>query len=221
MPDKKKIELTVSDDDKKKKKYVKHEIIKEKKSIFDNKEGSIIKIPLGILFTIFAFIILVINEIDSINKYKILDQGAGEVVQIDPDLVNSSNEGKLVHVTGLVESDKMISDRLLKISVEAIRLKRIVEMYQWNEKQIKKDDKNTNNVKTCSYSKVWSKKLNNSDFFKEKQGHVNPKTIILDNKDFIPKEIKIGEFQLSKSLVNMIRGYKKIPIDDPSIVFLK
>jgi len=214
---KQKTKSNISKDNSNKQKMSNPYKIKQK----NNHEVSNFSIAFGMLFTLLAFIIIFFNELDSINQYKILDQGAGEVISIDADIVNPSNDGKLVHLTGIAESEKMINDNLLKLSVEAIKLRRIVEMYQWNEKKINDNKKESKNKLSNDYEKKWSKNLINSKDFNITNGHENPKSMILDNREFIAKDVKIGEFRLSNYLVNKIRGYQKLPYNDSSIIFLK
>ena len=97
--------------------------------------GSSIKgILFGIIIFIVGFPLLFWNEGRAVRRAQTLAEGRGAVVSVASDKVDSANEGKLVHLTGMAQTDETLTDPEFKISAEkAIRLKRQVQMFQWVE----------------------------------------------------------------------------------------
>ena len=57
--------------------------------------------------------------------------------------MDSSNDGKLVHLSGKSVTVDVLKDGKFGVSANAIKLKRAVEMYQWKEKTSSKTKKKT------------------------------------------------------------------------------
>jgi hypothetical protein len=180
--------------------------------------GSAIKgIIFGVILFLGAIILLFWNEGRAVKRYKLLKEGKNIVVSIDANNVDSLNEGKLVHVSGLATTDEILKDDSFGISVNAIKLKRNVEMYQWKEhKQRRKKKKlggGTTTKTTYTYSKVWSKRLIDSSRFKIQQGHENPVDMPYSSIEKKATEVRVGAFYLSPSLIDKISGYKHLPAE--------
>ncbi len=178
--------------------------------------GSAIKgIIFGVILFLGAFILLFWNEGRAVKRYKLLKNGKNIVVSIDANNVDSLNEGKLVHVSGLATTDDILNDDDFGISVKAIKLKRTVEMYQWKERKKRRKKKKlgggTTTKTTYTYSKTWSKDLIDSGRFKISTGHENP--VNMPYSSFVKKATKVhlGAFYLSPSLIDKISGYEHLP----------
>ncbi len=137
----------------------------------------------GILFGVIlffgSFVLLTWNEGRAIKREKTLKIGSSLVVAVSPDEVLAANQGKLVHFSGTAVADGPVSDPLFGIVVDALKLRRDVEMYQWDQ-----SEKTTTKEKvgggeetttTYSYAKKWSSSLIDSSLFKVPGGHENPK----------------------------------------------
>ena len=55
------------------------------------------------------------------------------MISVAEDKVDTANDGKLVHLTGLATTEDVLEDNDFGISANAIKLKRAVQMYQWKE----------------------------------------------------------------------------------------
>ena len=179
-------------------------------------KNAITGILLGLVFFLCAFPLLFWNEGRAVKRFKTLKEGASSVISISPEAVQPSNEGKLVHVSGLCTTEEIVYDPELMVSANAIKLKRMVEMYQWEEtsetrteKQLGGKEKETT---TYTYSKVWSSREIPSSEFK-RSGHNNPGSMPFSSIEYTADLVQMGAFRLSKSLIQKINRYKPFPIE--------
>ena len=81
----------------------------------------------GLLLVLGSCWFLFKNEGRAVNRYKALKEGGSVVVSVAVDRVGPTNEGKLVHTTGLTQAVDFLVDREFGVSAEAIHLERKVE----------------------------------------------------------------------------------------------
>ena len=88
------------------------------------------------------------------------------------DNLNDENNYKLVHASGRCSTKELVSDERFGISKDdSVKLKRVVEVYQWVEHR-ETQNRDGNEVTNYSYSKEWSKTLQNQDTYaKSPTGH--------------------------------------------------
>jgi hypothetical protein len=191
-------------------------------SWFGRLGGAFKGILFGLILVVVAFPVLFINEGRAVKRYKTLKEGGGLVVSVTTDAVNPANDGKLVHLTGKAETDETLTDPVFGISVNALRLNRNVEMYQWQEttqnKTKKKLGGGTETVTTYSYNKTWSDQDIRSGSFKEPAGHENPASLPYPSTQSTAKDVTLGAFALSSSLVKKINDYEPFPVSNDAPV---
>ena len=90
---------------------------------------------------IVSFPVLFLNEGRAVKTKKDLDQGAKEYVQVDASKIDEANNGKLVHFSGMAETEGELADKDLNVTAAGLSLKRTVEMYQWKEETSTKTKK--------------------------------------------------------------------------------
>lgn len=185
-------------------------------SWFSRIRGAIKGILAGLILFVAAFVLLFWNEGRAVEQHKTLKEGMGAVVSVMSDNIDPANAGKLIHVTGKANSSATLTDPVFGVSANALKLKRVVEMYQWKETS-QSTTKNklgggTETVKTYTYSKAWSDKVVNSADFKESAGHQNPAALPYESKDQIADVITLGAFTLSPSLVAKINNFESVAI---------
>ncbi len=179
--------------------------------------GAIKGVFFGIILVVVAFPLLFINEGRAVRRHKTLKEGAGMAVTISPDNVDSSYNGQLVHVTGFATTEEELSDREFGVSVNAIHLKRDVEMYQWRETSKTETRTRTGGsqerITTYTYDKGWSSTLINSDNFAEQDpSRINPKTMPYQSREWSANIVTMGAFRLPSSMVNRISNYTRLDI---------
>lgn len=135
------------------------------------------------------------NEGRTVHTAQSLDEGEKQVVTIAADKIDPANNGKLVYVTGKTAVEGELHDEKLGIKATAIKLKRVVEMYQWEE-----DKKTKNNKTTYTYHKKWMSGTESSRSF-HRSGYDNPGTMPLHSQDFVADKVTFGAFTLSDNQI--------------------
>ncbi len=176
---------------------------------------SIKSVALGALIFIAAFPVLWKNEGCAVRTAKGLTEGAGAVVSVDAKNVDPANNGKLIHITGEAVTGDMLKDPVLNVSAQAIRLQRKVQMYQWQENakttEKKKIGGGVEKTTEYTYSKEWSSQAISSDKFKQKEGHANPGSMPIQDADWTAKNVTVGGYRLTDSLIGSISG--NVPVE--------
>lgn len=172
----------------------------------------------GIVLFIASFPLLWWNEGRAVTTYRMLKEVGGNVQTVPSEKVDGSFEGKLVHTTGKATTGETLADSQFGISLNAIKLKREVEMYQWQEKQSSKSKKNVGGSKTTkktyTYSEVWSGSVIDSGNFKEPKTPPNPSRMPFNSMTFTAKQVTLGAFSLPASLVTQIGNYTALTVTD-------
>jgi hypothetical protein len=182
----------------------------------------------GLVMVVAAFPLLFVNEGCAVKIAKGLAEGRGQVVMAVATAVNPALEGKLVHLSGRAVSKHGVTDPVLGVVAPgAIRLERLVEMYQWVEKvETTKDKKlggSEETVKTTTYSKEWSSSEVSSANFKlrEKNGEplVNP-PMAMKGGSVVANDVMVGAHALSEGLVEQLTGGTTMPLDQNAVASL-
>lgn len=155
----------------------------------------------GGLLLVVACIMLFWAEGRAVHEAQALAEGAGIVMPVAADAVDPANDGKLVHVSGVIVPQDTPSDVKLGISApKTVRLMRRVEMFQWQEvtRSEEKTGADGKTVKTdvTDYRQVWSEKPIDSATFKMASAPQNP-PMSVTNESFDVGEGKIGAFRLA------------------------
>jgi hypothetical protein len=164
--------------------------------VFSALMQSIKGVAVGGVFLCVAPLILVFNECNSVETAKSLDEGAGAVVSVSVDAVDAGNEGELVHMSGSAATEETLSDPEFGVSLNAIKLDRQVEMYQWDEKETTKTE-GSKKTTTYTYSEGWQDELISSSDFEEKRGHQNPASMPYQDRSLVAQTVTVGAFTLS------------------------
>jgi hypothetical protein len=185
-------------------------------SWFTRIKNAFVGILVGLVLFFVAFPVLFWNEGRSVKTYKTLKEGGGAVVSVASDNVDPANESKLVHVTAKADTGAPLSDPVFGVTVQALKLKRVVELYQWKETADKKTEKKlgggTETVTAYSYSKEWSGDLISSSNFKKADEHKNPTAMPYPALVEVAQDVTVGAFVLSPSLVSKINHYEAFAI---------
>jgi hypothetical protein len=178
--------------------------------------GSFKGILFGLILIAFSFWLLFWNEGRAVRRYKALAEGSGVVVSVASDRVDPAYEGKLVHLSGPVTTEEILTDPDFGVAAQALHLERQVEMYQWRESSESETKKkvggSTETTTTYTYDKEWSSRPIDSSGFKQPSGHENP-PMPYQGREVSASRAFLGAFQLSPGLLGKIRNYQPLPID--------
>jgi hypothetical protein len=186
-------------------------------SWFSRIRGAFKGILIGLVLFLLAFPLLFWNEGRAVARRKTLEEGGGAVLSVSASSVDAANAGKLIHVTGKADTRATLTDPIFGVSANALKLNRVVEMYQWEESSESKTDKKvgggTTTTTTYSYSKTWSDRAIDSTGFNEPTGHQNPGSLPYESTEQIANGVTLGAFVLSPSLLGRIQSYESYPVE--------
>ena len=118
----------------------------------------------------------------AIGEAEMITQDVQDISRLD-----SSLEGKLIHAAGHADTKDILRDDLFGVSVNAIKLERKTEYYQWVEHEHsetrKKFGGGEETVTTYTYSQEWTNSPVDSSNFRDGD-YRGRNTIIADIKDF-------------------------------------
>ena len=160
----------------------------------------------GLLLLVVGIGILWSNEGRTVKTQSAILEAKKSFIQVKSDTIDSKNDGKLVATKGKINIDEAteLKDDTFGINVKAVKMKRTVEMYQWQETCTTDDNDKT----TCTYEKVWESKLLDSSDYKE-SGHTNPTDMPYESEVYIADNVKLGAFTLPEELIKSLNFDKK------------
>jgi hypothetical protein len=179
----------------------------------------------GVIFGLLAFVVsfplLFWNEGRAVRTAQSLEEGAGAVVSATADKLDPAHEGKLVHLTGQATTDQVLSDSQFGVSVNAIKLIRQAQMYQWKEdektERKKKLGGGEERVTTYTYQKTWADHAIKSSEFKHPEDHTNPPQMPFDSHTQVASTVTLGPYTLSSSLVGQIGNAESLPVTEQNL----
>ncbi|RKZ61109.1 MAG: hypothetical protein DRR08_09655 [Candidatus Parabeggiatoa sp. nov. 2] len=161
-------------------------------------------ILIGVFSFLIAFTALLCNEKSTAFRAQTLEEGKSIVIAVEAFFVKDTNEGRLVHLSEKATTEETLTDDTFNVLVsKKLKLKRVVEMYQWKESEYYDYFGGT----YYEYDKVWSEQRIDFSQFDEPEGHSNPDKL-LNGKTFIAKKITMDEYTLSSTLVEQLKHYQ-------------
>lgn len=180
--------------------------------------GSFKSILIGLVVLVGSIVLMWYNEGRAVKTAKGLEEGGASVVSIESNKIEPGNNGKLVHVTGRVETKDTLTDPQFGIKVNALKLKRDVEMYQWVQKTHRttreKFGGGEETVTTYSYVKEWNSSTIKSSTFKEVHGHENPAQKPYADFSKNAQNVNLGKFKIPESILSKISGHYEFTFDN-------
>ena len=173
----------------------------------------------GFILFIGATILLWWNEGRAVKTDKMLKQAEKQAVHVeDISSLNPELEGSLIHATSMALTDDILSDSMGGVEVNAIKLERSVEFYQWVEKtKTEKKDKlggAEETVTTYTYSKKWtSEPVDSEEFADPEYRGLNTVKENIESAEYYAENVKFGAYMLPEMLISGIGG--DVPVDVP------
>jgi hypothetical protein len=177
--------------------------------------GSIVAALIGLLLLAATLWGLTWNEGHAVATATALRHATASVVEVTPGMVDHRNEGRMVHLTGLMKPATPAWDPVFGAwSDRLLRLSRKVETYQWQQTVEKHSQQNPGGSKTTEttyhYQPIWSDRAINSAMFRDQFGHENP-PVTLQDANFYGQGIQIGAYQVSPGITYKLRIFT--PLD--------
>jgi len=146
---------------------------------------------------------------------------AKEAVEINSTSVgaDSSLDGKLVSITGTVDSNETIGDSMFLNPGMFIAVERKVEMYSWIENKSTTSKNNTGGssteTTTYTYKKDWKESPGNSGNFQNPDGHQNPQKT-LDNYNGYATTAAVGVYNFNPANITL-PSFTKVQLNAQNI----
>lgn len=131
--------------------------------------------------------------------------------------VDNLLDWKLIYINWKADTKEVLNDNEFFINLNAIKLNRKVEMYQWEEN--KKTTSNDNlwgsetTTTTYTYKKIWSEEKIDSSPFKE-LWHDNFMDFKYNSESFVSNNVLVWDLKLSPTFIKKIDKEETILIDE-------
>ncbi|KAM5148727.1 transmembrane protein 43 [Mantella aurantiaca] len=173
---------------------------------------------IGLISFCLSFYLLFTNEGRAVQTAASLEEGLSVVVPIgNIQRVEPTNEAKLLHVSGVLQTAAALFDPNYGVSVQCVKLKRQVEMYQWVEHEESKDYEENGEKKTetrYSYNTEWRSEVVSSRHFDREIAHRNPSAMAVESFTAVAPDVQVGGYYLSKGLVEKIDNFKQLSLTE-------
>jgi hypothetical protein len=173
--------------------------------------GGLVAALIGLFLIPASIVLLYWNEGRAVDAVRALNRGAAAVVEVSATAVDPQADGKLVHVSGMMQPTTPARDPVFGVSGDGLlRLSRSVEMYQWKEEASSQSQQSVGGSQTTqttyTYQKVWSAQPIASAKFKVTDGHQNPqmpqRSAIFDGA-----EVKLGPYRVDPSVLSKVSAF--------------
>jgi len=183
-------------------------------SWFDRLGSSLRGIGFGCILIIAGTILLWWNEGNfvatgvALREAQAITRELGDISKLD-----TTKNGQLVHATGPVETKDILVDPVFGLSLNAIRLERTVEYFQWVEHSSTETKKKLGGgqetVTTYTYTQQWVKAPVNSSEFKDPNAATTKTNTVLANIENFKTQaanVSFGAYRLPDFMISAIGG---------------
>jgi hypothetical protein len=173
--------------------------------------GSLVAALIGLIVVPASVVLLYWNEGRAVDAIRALESGAAAIVEVSAAAVDPQADGKLVHVSGMMQPTTAAHDPVFGVTGDRLlRLSRAVEMYQWKEQTSSQSQQSVGGSKTTTttytYQRVWSAQPVVSTQFKVVDGHQN-QPMQLRSATFEGTEVKLGAYRVDRSLLAKVATF--------------
>lgn len=148
----------------------------------------------------------------AIGEAELITQDVSDISRLD-----SSLEGKVIHASGRADTKDVLRDNLFGVSVNAIKLEREAEYYQWVEHEKRETRKKLGGgeetVTTYTYSQEWTSSPVDSNSFKDPDYRGRNSTIAtIEDSSMLAENVTFGAYTLPVFLKRKIGGAKNLDV---------
>ena len=166
----------------------------------------------GIIMLIAGTVLLFWNEGNFVKTQKSIEEAQSVVIKTDNvEALNPEWNGKLIYGVSKVQTSDTLRDELFNFSVNAVKLSRKVEYYQWEENS-KSETKDKigggqETVTTYTYKKDWANSpVNSANFHDPAYQSANTTITTIENKDIVADHVIWGAYELPVFIKNAVSG---------------
>lgn len=178
-------------------------------------QESLSGVIVGLLMFFGSFVILWINE-SRVN----LAQIAKTSIEVSPNKIDSSADGKLVSVSGNLTTKEMLQDPQFLKEGPYIKLSRTVEMFAWQEIVSTETEKEfgggEKRITKYHYEKAWTTHPASFKNFKYPKDHENP-ALMITSKTFLVKSAKVGVYNIDPQKMILPAG-EELNLSDQNVI---
>jgi len=161
----------------------------------------------GLILLLAGSLALFWNEWRSAAATATLTAGERALVAADLDRVPPEGTAGLVHLSGPARPSGPVTDPLLPLTAEVLRLDRVVEMYQWRE-----FSQGTGDNRTDNYEAVWAEGRIPSERFRDRLRHTNPPAPSIRSARFYPEEVALGAYAVAPELLDRLPASEAVAV---------
>jgi len=166
------------------------------------------------------------NERWVVTHRRSLEEGRARLITPSTaDVVFKENDGKLVLISGHLNVPDPLEEPAYGISVKTVRLRRAVQMFQWQETEdpgpalndepaASQHDHGDHGERSYSYYTDWFDKPIDSEAFDSPMGHHNPEEWPLNASTRVNGRVKIGGFLLGEDLKALFDDFSPFTSDE-------
>ena len=178
---------------------------KESKSFGERIKNAIAGVVIGLLLFLAAFPLLWWNEGRAVRDWQTLAEAEEAVISTAADEIAEEEEGALVHLSGEATTDEVLTDDSFNVAQQGIILKRVAEMYQWQEEEEERND-----TIEYTYSQTWASQVIDHSEFEYPQEYQNPAAMRYEPRQFRADEVSLGAYELPDFLIDQMDNYEDL-----------
>lgn len=173
---------------------------------------------IGLLMFFGSVWVLTWNEGRAVHHAFSLEEAYNNVISLNPfERIQPEYDGRLVHISGPLIVEEPLTEPNYDISIQSIKLKRRVQMYQWVEEtspRAEADITAENSIHDYYYVTEWRDKLVDSSNFYIRHGHQNPTSMPLKTVTYIAPFVRIGYLMLSQQIKEKFKEFAEVTSDN-------
>lgn len=193
------------------------------KSWFERIKDSFAGVVTGIVLIILGTWLLWWNEertfktAGAIGEAELVAQDVNDISKLDPAL-----EGKVIHAIGRAETKDILRDVMFGVNINAIRLERETEYYQWREHEKRETRKKLGGgeetVTTYTYSQEWTNEPVDSNQFKDPDYRGRNSTLAeFEDLSMWAPNVTFGAYTLPDFLKHRIGGAQPMTLQNVDV----
>lgn len=159
----------------------------------------------GLVLGILALVTTHLNETRAIDFSIHYNKVMNKVAEVDSNRFSPEHEGKLIYLHGRLQVDEPLTEPEYGVSVQAVKLRQRVQMFQWVEKIVDNQ---------LNYEGEWKHKLVDSTKFLRNETHRNPHSFPLESKLYVSEGARVGEYYISQEYKDTLKDFVQITSDE-------